>query len=374
VRCAAAVILEDVEQVLMENVRVEGSAQLGIGGSRVRNATFRRVLVRGAGDELNEHGLVFKNLLGAVSFEECTIERSASRAMYVLNDSETSSIVIDGCRISENAPPHGQQGLLLVAEGTADMSVRVRKSTFWGLHAAAIHLLGETKSALRVEIADNEFTRTGGAVNLVADDHSQVTFDIKANRISASATTAINVAQSARSTTTSMRGTIFANTVGGGGISVLSGGTGTLAASIHGNQVEGVSAPGVLAHALGRSRLDVAITANALAGPASPTLGAVRVQAGSLPADSATVCAEIGGGGALSNKITGAWDPRGPIQLVNRTASRLIIADGGRAASETVAAAVGQGNGGAATRLIVSSPPRANAISLGGPCSVPAVR
>lgn len=383
VKCSAALILQDAENVVVEDVRVEGSGQVGISGRDVRKAAFRRITINGAGDELSEHAFVFRNLLGEVAFSGCTVTRSASRGLYILNDLGTSTISIDDCRFTESAQPLGQQGVLIAAEDTATMNVRVRRSTFTKLASTALHISADGSSTVDVAVSGNTFERTGGAVNLVSDERATVKFDIAGNRVSGSTVNAINVALSSNASTSTMSGTIVRNVVGANaasacracsGISIRSGGTGTVSVNIHGNDIGQVGGSGIWAQTLGQSRLDVAIAANTLHDPIGSEASAIRVQAGAVGADRSAVCARIGGSDTLANKISGAWDQRGAIQFVNRTASVLRLSGPASAEDDAVRIWIRRHNGGASLRILRPTPPRADAIMAGYECSVPPVR
>jgi Right handed beta helix region len=378
-RCNGAVVMHDVENVTLDAVRIDGSGQLGISGHNVRGAAFRGVTIDAAGDELHEHGIVLEDVSGEIVFSGCTIRRPASRAIFIASAKGDAAVTIENCKISDVVHPLGMQAVLVISFGSSRMVLTARGNSFTNIYSSAMYVAAEGKSRIDLVATGNTFEAAGGALNVIADRGGQLTFDISKNSATGSTAIPISVASGSSSVGATMSGAITANKLSGArcggctGISVKAGGTSVVGASVTRNEIERVDGSAIWAHADGRARLDVAVETNLIREPAGSGYAAIRVQAGAQPADTATVCARIGGAGIAANQIAGAWDARGAIQLVNRTRSTLRL-PGLPPGGAGPAAFVRERNGGAAVRLILAAEPRPDAIVPGAQCSIPEIR
>ena len=368
-RCNAALVLHDVDGLTVEDARIDGSGQYGISGRHVRNATFRRVAISQAGDELDEHAMHFQNLGGTIRFDECSMTRSASRGLFIENATGEADVAIDKATFSHSAAPNGGQAILFEVSGDARNKLTVSGSSFADIWTTSAHISATDRAMLDVTIRDNRFERAGG-VAIVGQKEANVTIDVSSNTIGA-ATTAPITAQLPTAASGKLSGVISGNVIEGAkcggcdGIGVEGRGSGRVAVTISKNTVAAVDGAGIRVVVQGSGKVDAAITANTLRDPAAaspPIPGAIRVQAGARPDDSGSLCALVEG-----NRISGAW----PIQVVNRTgASQLRLA--GYAGKANDAAAVSaflrSGNNGAAATVMLAQQPKENAVTGGEAC------
>ena len=288
VRCNAALVLEHVDGISLRDVRIDGSGQMGVSGSDVRNLTFERVFAAAAGNELNEHAMAFRELAGEARFVECTFQRPASRGLDVLNHTGEANISIEKSVFTAGTPPNAQQPLFVSAGGRAKLALRIADSTFTDSSMFAVHVVAGGESKVEATVRGSRFDRTGGIV-IIGEQNGSVTFDVRANRLT--------------------EGTIAP-------VTVTLIGTANAAGTIAGNTITGASC-----NACGGINVEAQVQASLRAAIANNTLSQIdgyplRVQAGGRPADTATVCVDI-----RDNKIPS------PIQLVNRTsASHLLLA------------------------------------------------
>lgn len=368
-RCNAAIVVEHIDGLTVEDVRIEGSGDMGISGSHVRNATFRRLEVTSAGNEIGEHAMLFRDLHGDVRFSGVTAKAAASRGLEIVNTSGEATIVVEKSSFSESAAPMGQQGIYVAAHADAKLTLRIDDVAFTKVWTFGAHVVAGGSSIVNVSVRGSRFTETGG-ITLIAEQNGRMTFDVGGNTLSGGSVVPINVMLIGKARAS---GNIDTNTITGaacnacGGIAAEAQIEGALRAKISGNTLSRIDGYAIRVTAQGASRADVDLAANTIREPlaaSSPSPSAVRIQAGGKPADTAVLCARIEG-----NRISGGWDARGPIQIVNRTASRVRLA--GYAGKSNDAAAVAAflrpRNNGATTNVTFAQPPGKEAVT-GGAC------
>ena len=342
-QCAAAIHLQESEDVALQDVRITDSAQLAIHGDTVRNLSLTNVEIRGAGDELNEHGLQLRNVSGDLKIHGSRIEGSTARQMHLLAESGEAVIDIRDSTFGGSKPPEGGQGVLIDARGDARLRITIDGSGFTGNFSNGIQLAAAGNTDVQIEVVGSTFQKNAAAVSLSSAGASTLVYRIEGNKIGGSTSTALNVHSSASKAS---QGHIAKNVIGvsgksgsgavcGGGcngISVTSIGGGASNAVISGNTVQQVDGGGIQVRAGGNGTLAVRIAGNIIREPAGPdTLHAISVMAGMKRNDSAALCAEIGGPGDLANTISGAWNASGGgtsialMKLFER--ARLSIAD-----------------------------------------------
>jgi hypothetical protein len=342
-QCAAAIHLQESEDVTLEDLRITDSAQLAINSDTVRNLSLTKVEIRGAGDELNEHGLQLRNVSGELKIHGSRIEGSTSRQMYLLEESGEAAIDIRDSSFGGSKPPEGGQGVLIDARGDARLRIAVNGSSFTGNFSNGVQLAATGNADVHIDVLGSTFQKNAAAVSLSSAGASTLVYRIEGNKVGGSTSTALNVHSSASK---AAQGQIARNVIGvsgksgsgavcGGGcngISVTSIGGGASSAVIAGNTVQQVDGGGIQVRTGGNGTLAVRIAGNIIREPSgADTLHAISVMAGMKRNDSAAVCAEVGGVGDQANTISGAWNAAGGgtsislMKLYER--ARLSIAD-----------------------------------------------
>ena len=379
-KCSAAIHLQEASDIAIEKLMVEGSAQIGINGLDVTNLTIKDAELKGTGNELNEHALLFRNLLGQVRLENCNIHHTASRGLYVHNAGGTSSMAIVKSTFSD-APGSatGQQGIAIAAAGEAKLDLRIENGTFARTFGAGLQVDARDRSTVTVAVKGSTFDATGGGISLTAIGASSLAFEVMDNAVTKSAAVGINVYRGVPSTG-EMRGTIARNHVAAGstapgactncdGIAVTATGSGKAFITISDNVVQKVGNAGIRVISSGAAALAATIQGNTLRDPLDTPPAAIRVQAGTGAADTASVCAIIGGAGDRANTVAGAWTT--PIELANRfpkTRVRLPGYAGKGTDLDAVARFVAARNRNAAVRATLTKSPEGNAFEGGEPC------
>src|SRR6185503_7672808 len=104
------------------------------------------------------------------------------------------------------------------------------------------------------------------------------------------------------------------------GIAISATGQGSVITAVSGNVVQQAGGTAIaVSSSQGGAQLQITIDKNLLR-EGSATSPAISVRSGAAVNDYSHVCADIGGIGASSNKIEGAWDPNGTIHVVQRMA------------------------------------------------------
>jgi hypothetical protein len=383
-QCGAAVHLHEAEEIALQDVQIEKSAQLAINGDTVRNLSLTNVEIRGTGNELNEHGLQLRNVSGELKLAGCRIEGSTSRQFHLVQDAGEAAVDIAGSAFGGSAPPNGGQGILIDARADARLRVAIHGSTFQSNFSNAVQLAAGGHADVRIDVLDSTFRKNAAAVSLAAAGASSLVYRIEGNTIEGSASTALNVHSSTSGTT---HGDVAKNVIGvhgrngsgavcGGGcngISVSSIGRGVASAVIAGNTIQQVDGGGIQARAGGDGSLAVRIAGNIVREPAgADTVQAIAVMAGMKRSDSAAVCVEVGGPGELANTVSGAWNTAGGgtsialMKLFDR--ATLSIADYAGAPANTSGLAkfvAGRNHAGAVEAALGSG------LTLSGRCPIP---
>jgi hypothetical protein len=330
--CNAAIYLNGVTGVSLNNVDITGAAQQGINGLNVANLTLDRSTIIGIGNAANEGGVRLFNLSGTVSLTNSGVESSAERNVYVRNTTGTLTMSVSGNNLSEaQSSPFGAAGLEIELSGSAQLDLDVDNNGFYRDRTVGLQIIVQGNAvANSVDVTNNTFNAGNGigrAVDFAASANGQLTFNFIDNRaIWTHGGTAVNVRGFDNST---VWGRINGNRdiqtnrngpSGGHGISVGSEDDADVVVSIDNNGVSNIYQDiGIQVFARnGAATVDATVTNNTVAlqgGGAFPLYGVeVRAQ------NSATTCANVSGnsvtlGSGLAVFAEGTSDPGATVQL-----------------------------------------------------------
>jgi hypothetical protein len=316
--CSAAIHLVDATNVVLKQVRIDDSGQIGIFGDRVAELSLDAVTITDSGDEMGEHGLALRDLRGRAVIYDSEVKDSASRQLFIVQREGEASLEIRKSRFDGAPAPNGQQGIAVHVSGEAKMSIVVDDSTFTEHYSDALHFIAEGSSRLEAIVNGSRFAGMASAINLASAGDAQVQYRFTGNGIRGATAAAINVNTAVKSA--SANGTISGNTIGvngvassgarcGGcsGISVLATRGGTIETIIRDNTVQRIDGYGIRVNARGTASMRAVVTGNTIREPdGTGVLNAIAVQSGSLSADTARICVDLS-----ANTISGAWDPQG---------------------------------------------------------------
>jgi hypothetical protein len=387
VGCNAAIYLRNVRGVVIDNVRVSGTAQVGINGVDVDALHLTNVTVEHAGNEDAEHAIQFRNLTGEASLSHVTVRDAASRALSIENERGAVNLRISDSSFSDSSAKTGSDGVRIAGRGDAHIDALVRKCEFGRDRGSAVDVFALGKSEVIAAVEECTIANSGAAISLLQKDQAVLRFRVERNVATGSRGAAISVV-TARPSDGIAEGTIVSNTIGKAGvansgavcgtctgIALRATGGGRLTAVVHGNTVMQVDGYGIAAVAAdGAPVVEATITGNRILEPAgSDALNAIHVQSGASASDRATVCATIGGEGALANTITGSW-PAGSVALEHQysnSAFRIGSFSGDGTKAQEVAAFVSRMNGRAQVEPMLAAPPETVAFTGGDPCRRP---
>ena len=350
--CVSNLFIRDSNHVVLDQLTVSNSGQVGINGNNITHFTLTNSSVTGNGNEAFESGVVIQNLLGTGAnsnlIQDCNIRDNAARQIHV--DSASGSTQLD---VKKNTgtmymgytsrPPSGgtsQQGLLVDVNNT--FTLNVDQVTVKNNVNNGVDFLGRSSAVLNGHVNNSVFDINGAAVDLQTIG-GNTTFDVTNNsQMTGNLAQAINVANGAGATgtlLTKITGNtigIFNNSTGASacdptaptpqlnctGIAISEFG-GTVKATVTGNQLHQVSGTGMNVTASGGTTA-VTISGNTIDQPGNIPLGnplvpagnavgnAILVNMGSLAA--VTACADITSNTFNATDFFGTgfgWDPNG---------------------------------------------------------------
>lgn len=124
--CNAAIHLNTVSTVALENLNLTTSGQQGINGIAVTGFALSNSALSGLGNGPDKDGLHFHNMLGTSSITNTTITSSGDDNVNIQNLAGTSTITISGG--SFNAGVQGS-GLLFGIRGTSNTTINISGAT-----------------------------------------------------------------------------------------------------------------------------------------------------------------------------------------------------------------------------------------------------
>lgn len=387
-RCNAPVVLAGVNGATLEGLLVDGSAQAGVVAHDVRNFSLVDSEIRGAGDELNEHGVLLQELRGDCRITGTKISRSASRHLMLHNSDGSLTLTIDRSSFTDNPAPNGQQAVLISAAKSASLDVHVRECAFVRSFSNALDVTATDEAKVQLEVSKSTFEGNASAITVSSTGRAVVRYEIADNpSITGSNNAAIN-AYLGQPSLGSLTGSILRNTIGRSGapksgaecascsgIALTAAGNGMLTTEVTGNVVQQVGGNALAAVAgQGGAQMRLTVASNLFREPAG-NAAAIRIVSGTAASDVTSVCADIGGPGVRANTIEGAWSSEGAIHLMHRFGgTQFRVAGLGDDKSDAGAAsAVGARNRGAKVRAVLRPESQARGFEPAERCTIQAL-
>ncbi|MBK8965402.1 MAG: hypothetical protein IPM36_01740 [Lewinellaceae bacterium] len=331
--CNAAIYLSGVTNVTFDNLRTQ-NGQTGINGINVTNFDLLNSFIDNHGDEVNEDGVRFVNLLGTANIKGNTIEDSRQNNIFILNTVSTAlTINVGGAgagepntirRAGKGIAAQGDDGIRLEGTNNANITAIISNNIFHTSNADHVQIGAENNSTWNVTISNNTMntatTVLGGGISLSCAGNwdGLMNYAISGNQLTDCQGAAINVnvgTTTLNGGTGTYTGNVSNNVIAGDGPGILltANGGGTLNAVLQQNQINRFDADyaiRVLARD-GSPTINTTLTANSIntSSTTSPFNG-LLVQAGGASGDAGTVCAKItnnsfaGSGGNLGSSDT----------------------------------------------------------------------
>lgn len=355
------ILLTNTGVVSLTRMRIASAGDDGIRGSGVSGFTLASSLVENNGNAVGERGIEMTNLAGTGGISQSTVRGSSETNVLVNNTTATlSSFAVTNSQFATTNFTTGDDGILLLIDGTGAMTASVTQSAFTdnkGDHFQAASTASASGS-INLTFSNNTLLTTtandpnviGGGITINPGSSADITFTIANNDIQQSFDDAININHDPSSTAASvLRGTITGNTIGtpadaGSGsessntITIGAKGAGPTIVAITNNQIrQWVNPYGIFLGATeGSGGLDATVTGNTLSNPdPALALNAIRVDAGATATDNATLCASVTGNnatGAGTNALGNA-----DIRLRQRFSTTIRLPGYGGSASDTAA-------------------------------------
>jgi len=326
-------------------MNVQNGGDDGIRGATVNGLALSNVSVSGNGNAVGENGLDFTGLTGTATIGSSTFTGSAENNASIINATGSLNLTVTGSTFSNTSTLTGNDGIHLDSNDTSGITVSVTSSTF--NHNRGDHFQLATNASASgtnsITFSNNTLTGDrgsthggtdlGGGVTINTDASSDTSFMISNNNLQGAVDSALKVDLGTNSTAGgTLSGTISGNTIGTAatadsgsaqtnGISATLQGSGTETVAITNNTIRQYNLNGInVLTRLGAPTMNATITGNTVANPGAFALNGIFVNAGASSTgngggpDAGSVCAGIGGAGALANSITlsGKNDPLDP--------------------------------------------------------------
>jgi hypothetical protein len=354
-------------------MQVNDHPNYGIYGTSVAGLTLDHCVVNGSNGTnagLTEASVGFDNLSGSATVSNCTIQGGVNDNMRVTNSTGTlNRITFTSDTFNANNAASGNADLNLTASATGvTLNATVQSCNFTGSRSHSFQMTLSGNSVADLIATGNTFSQSMAAVSGAGDffvgsgggGNPTFTYNISTNTMNGAVGNAINVTKG--SGTGTFTGTINANIIGtaatansgstqGSGITVFLIGGGTHTTSITNNQVRQFNDRGIFVETQdntsgGNGTIVATITGNVVKNPGAFALHALHIEDGAVANDAMTICATIGGAGALANDLAGgANDGAGggnggyEIRMQQRFNTTLKMPGYGGAATDTAAVA-----------------------------------
>jgi hypothetical protein len=339
--CNAALHLVDTGGgVTLSLMKINGSSQAGINGNKVTNLVMSDIEVMNAGDEIDEHGIAIKNLLGTGTASNLNLHDNESRQLYLVNanNNDLTSFTITNSNFANSPAPNGGQGLLVEShDAGTSMAVNVSGSTFSNLFTNAYQVACNAGSTQDVDITGSHFTNVNSWMVIQASG-GNVTYSVQTNDGATGALSGSGAINIKTDNAGVASGDITSNTIGNNNVgsgAVCGGGCsglfinqrqgGSLTANIVGNTIRHVDSSGIFFSggqdsSFGAGKMNVTVTGNLIRDPdgVAPAQAIASVS-GVISGDTNCLSATVGGlttpgsypstAADAKNQILGNWDP-----------------------------------------------------------------
>jgi YVTN family beta-propeller protein len=356
----ASIHLQASNGVTLDNLNITGSAEQGINAHNVNNLTLTNSVLSGLGNAADEDGIHAYNLSGTTTIISTSITSSGDDNVNIQNNtvvtspfSHTGTINVTGG--SFNAGVLGS-GLLFGIRGTWNTTLNISGVTINNNFSGGVVSDTFDTATSDVEVTGSTITNNNDAI-AISSNNGNTDFDVHDNaNLSGQDFVNISVLKAAFSTTGSLEGRIRNNTITtenghtADGISVFNAGGGPLNLVISTNTFNYAGtqrAINIQGGQDGASTLNATVTGNTIAIQLDGIGNAVNgVLANSQVADpsgaGSSLCADLGGAGALSNTFThplGGTLAGGDMRVRQRFAANVRLPGYGGGATDTTAVA-----------------------------------
>ena len=348
-----AISLNSTSNVSLNWMRIEDNLGNGIFGTTVNGLNLGnvRVLDNADNDAIDEAGIHLVNLLGTSTWTSVEVADSLEDNVRILNNgaNHLTQLTINGSTIRDtSAASPGNNGLLIQADGSANMTADVVATDFLRNRANGVQVINNGSGTVDVEIggAGSDFTDNNIGVNIAHNGSGILRFDVTSGTFNSTLASPINLNLGTASTAGSlMEGNVIGNVIDnndsltGPGIRVTTNGTGTMTVLLQGNAITEVANRGIEMIARdGSSTLNATLFGNNVNLASALAADAVHIAAGAISTDTVTICADINGDDVLANENSVFSAGGNGIRVRQRfTMTTFILEDYAGAATDTTA-------------------------------------
>jgi VCBS repeat-containing protein len=307
---------------------------VGVDGFTLANSNVQATgaAKNGTSDALNEGSITFgspspsavNGLIGTASITNCIIEKGFEDNFNIYNNGGSLTLSMSGTTIRDNSSASpGNNGLLLRAEGTANITADIVSTTFLRNRANGIQVINEGSGTVDVDVGTGTagtggtFTDNNIGVNIAhnSPNPGQLKFNIFNASLAPTVSTLAsptNLNLGANSTAGSvMQGTASGNSIDnnnsltGPGIRNTGNGGGTMTLKLQGNSVIEVANRGfeVIARD-GSNTINATLHGNNINLTHASSADAVHIASGAVSTDTTKVCADLNGDSVAGNRNT----------------------------------------------------------------------
>ncbi len=319
INCKAAVNLNNVDGVRLENVDITGTTEHGLNGYRVTHLEIDNCEFRNCGSTAFDAGIVITDLFGTEEdnnvnvFNKLTVDNSANFNIFIRNLLRTNAfsgqpdrLELDSCTIANSSRVANADGMTVSlrddpSNNGAHFQTIVTHCTFRDNATDNIQIDAGINARSDVLISHSDFHNSNTAINISGSQNSQTSFLITTNaQISSNAGSGINLAINSNAQFT---GSILDNSDVNSainnnpsfGVAMVVDATGSATARIEGNTFEDFMI-GIYASArnAGAGATHVTITGNTVTTGGLNAWNAIWIEGGnSSPGENNTVCAHL---------------------------------------------------------------------------------
>ncbi|MHC4091613.1 MAG: beta strand repeat-containing protein [Planctomycetota bacterium] len=387
------VLLNNATNVTLRRMQLNDFDNFAVRGTNVTGFVLANSTVSGASGTsaaADEASIFFTNLLGSAGILDSVIGGGLEDNVRIDNSSGTlDRLTVNNTTLNSNDTSLGNDGILVIAGGSATANVTVTNSTFTSSRGDQFQSAANGSATMDIVFTDNTLTNAhtnivsgGGGTTFSGGDNSTVTYDSSRNTIEDALGHALNVFMGTGGTA-SWSGTIDDNDIGdaadsgsgssqASGINVEAQGAGTHTTAITNNTIVEFGDRGIQLFAIdGSARLNATVDGNSIAQPfGSFPQEAIYGQAGAATGDTNVLCADI-----TNNSFVGASGSfNDDFRLRQRKATTVNLPGYAGAANDTAAVVsfVQGNNTGTPTGSATVEIPPGNGF-LGGTCPTPSV-
>jgi hypothetical protein len=357
----AAIHLQSVTSATLDNLNISGGAEQGINGNQVAGFTLSNSSITDAGNEADEDGIHFFNMTGTSAITNTTLTSTVATPnttggddlLNLQTQSGTLTLTITGGSAT-NA--NKGSGYLFGIRGTTNATINFTNATSSNNFSGGIVADIFDSATMDLNVTNSTSSSNNDQLSVSAGDNSNVDLVATGNTLSSPNVgdfVALSLLGSAFDTGYTFDVNISGNTITTGndrtadGITIFNAGGGAIRGTITGNTIDYAGTQrAILAQAGqdGSGSTDLTITDNdidiALDGTGNAVTGILAQTAITGPGNSSSMCADIGGAGALSNTFThslGGSMAGGDIRVRQRNDGTMRLPGYGGGATDTAA-------------------------------------